>query len=448
MNFILLSGGSGKRLWPLSNDVRSKQFLKLFQNEAGEYESMAQRLLRQLRAAFPDASVTIATGESQKSAVLNQLAEPDGGGISVCCEPARRDTFPAIALAAAYLYSEQGLGEDEPVIVCPIDPFVGPDYFAALARLERAVRQDAASLVLMGAAPTYPSAKYGYFLPGPAPAGQGENGEGVRPVAWFREKPSEEQAAGYIAEGALWNCGVFGFRLGYLLGILAGYLPAKTYREVYEHYGELPRTSFDYAVAEREKAVGCIRFEGAWKDVGTWNTLAEVMSQPALGNVVLGSGCENVHAVNELEQPLLVMGAKDMIVAAGPDGVLVSDKHQSSYIKPYVDGLHQRVMFEEKSWGSFRVLLEGPHGHSMTVHLAVRAGGQMSYHCHQNRDEVWTVLSGRGRATVEGRETPMGPGTVLRLPAGARHTLRAETAMELIEVQLGCAVEDADVKQF
>lgn len=446
MNLILLSGGSGKRLWPLSNDVRSKQFLKLFQNEAGEYESMAQRLLRQLRAAFPDASVTIATGENQKSAILNQLGGP---GVSVCCEPERRDTFPAIALAAAYLYSERGLGEDEPVIVCPIDPFVGPDYFAALARLEAAVRQGAAKLVLMGAAPTYPSAKYGYFLPGPAPAGADWDDAGdLRPVAWFREKPSEEQAAAYIAEGALWNCGVFGFKLGYLLGVLAGYLPVKTYREVYRRYAELPKTSFDYAVAERETAVGCIRFEGEWKDVGTWNTLAEVMSQPALGNVVLGGGCENVHAVNELEQPLLIMGAKNMIVAAGPDGVLVSDKHQSSYIKPYVDGLHQRVMFEEKSWGSFRVLLEDPGGHSMTVHLAVRAGGQMSYHCHQNRDEVWTVLSGKGRATVEGRETPLCPGAVLRLPAGARHTLQADTAMELIEVQLGRAVEDADVEQF
>lgn len=447
MNLILLSGGSGKRLWPLSNDVRSKQFLKLFQNGAGGYESMAQRVLRQLRAACPDAVVTIATGENQKSAILNQLAGPDEKNVSVCCEPARRDTFPAIALAAAYLYSERGLGEDEPVIVCPIDPFVQADYFAALARLEAAVRGDAAKLVLMGVAPTYPSAKYGYFLPGEARKTAGGAGE-VREVVWFREKPSEEQAAKYIAEGALWNCGVFGFRLGYLLGILAEYLPAKSYREVYERYGELPKTSFDYAVAERERSVGCIRFDGAWRDVGTWNTLSEVMSRPAMGNVVLGAECENVHAVNELEQPLLIMGAKNMIVAAGPDGILVSDKHQSSFIKPYVDALHQRVMYEEKSWGSFRVLHEDPNGHSMTVHLTVRAGGQMSYHCHKGRSEVWTILSGEGCATLDGREIPLTAGSVLKLPAGARHTLKARTAMELIEVQLGRAIEDDDVEQF
>lgn len=447
MNLILLSGGSGKRLWPLSNDVRSKQFLKLFQNETGGYESMAQRVLRQLRAACPDAVVTIATGENQKSAILNQLTGPDGQGVSVCCEPARRDTFPAIALAAAYLYSERGFGEDEPVIVCPIDPFVKPDYFAALTRLEAAVRGDTAKLVLMGVTPTYPSAKYGYFLPGAAQSAAGRAGE-VQKVVWFREKPSEEQAEEYIAEGALWNCGVFGFRLGYLLDILAGYLPAKTYREVYERYGELPKISFDYAVAERERSVGCIRFDGEWRDVGTWNTLTEVMSRPAIGSVVLGSECENVHAVNELEQPLLIMGAKNMIVAAGPDGILVSDKHQSSFIKPYVDGLHQRVMYEEKSWGSFRVLHQDQNGHSMTVHLTVRACGQMSYHCHKSRSEVWTVLSGEGCATVEGRDIPLTAGSVLQLPAGARHTLKAVTAMELIEVQLGSAIEDADVEQF
>lgn len=445
MNLILLSGGSGKRLWPLSNDVRSKQFLKLFKNGAGEYESMAQRVLRQLREACPDAAVTITTGEAQKSAILNQLAGPGAPDVSVCCEPSRRDTFPAIALAAAYLASERGVGREEPVIVCPIDPFVEPDYFAALRRLEAAIESGLARLVLMGVAPTYPSAKYGYFLPGgPGTAADAETG--LRPVVWFREKPTEQQAAEYIAEGALWNCGVFGFRLGYLLDILARYLPTAQYREVYAQYEALPKISFDYAVAERERSVGCIRFDGSWKDVGTWNTLAEEMAEPTLGNVVLGEGCENVSAVNELEQPLLVMGARDMIVAAGPDGILVSDKHTSSFIKPYVDRLHQRVMYEEKSWGCFRVLHEDAH--SMTVHLTVWAGRQMSYHCHQGRNEVWTVLSGRGEATVDGARTPLGPGAVLRLPAGARHTLRAETDMALIETQLGRAIEDDDIQQF
>lgn len=444
MNLILLSGGSGKRLWPLSNDVRSKQFLKLFKNDAGEYESMAQRVLRQLREVCPNAAVTITTGESQKSAIRGQLAGPDGAGVSVCCEPSRRDTFPAIALAAAYLAGEKGLSEDAPVIVCPIDPFVGPDYFAALLRLEQAVKSGAAGLVLMGVAPTYPSAKYGYFLPDPDAAPLPV--EGMRPVAWFREKPTEEEAAGYIAEGALWNCGVFGFRLGYLLRILDKYLPSRQYREVYENYDKLPKISFDYEVTEKERSVACIRFDGSWKDVGTWNTLAEEMAEPTLGNVVLGGGCENVHAVNELEQPLLVMGAKDMIVAAGPDGILVSDKHQSSFIKPHVDALHQRVMFKEEAWGRFRVLHEAPH--SMTIHLSVWAERQMSYHRHQKRDEVWTVLSGEGEAVLENETLSLTPGTVLRLPAGARHTLKARTDMELIEVQLGRSIEDADIEQF
>ena len=125
MNIILLSGGSGKRLWPLSNDIRSKQFIKLFRNEDGEYESMVQRVYHQIRKVDSEASVTIATSLSQVSAIHNQLG--DGVGISV--EPCRRDTFPAIVLATAFLHEHEKVDENEAVIVCPVDPFVDDSYF-------------------------------------------------------------------------------------------------------------------------------------------------------------------------------------------------------------------------------------------------------------------------------------------------------------------------------
>ena len=131
MNLVLLSGGSGKRLWPLSNDIRSKQFIKLFKTEDGGYESMVQRVYRQIRRADPDATVTIATARNQVSAIRNQLG--DGVGISV--EPCRRDTFPAIALATAYLVDVQGVSPEESVVVCPVDPYVNDDYFRALKDL-------------------------------------------------------------------------------------------------------------------------------------------------------------------------------------------------------------------------------------------------------------------------------------------------------------------------
>ena len=166
MNIVLLSGGSGQRLWPLSNDIRSKQFIKIFHTADGELESMVQRVYRQIRTIDKDATVTIATSKSQVSAIHNQLGEDVG--ISV--EPCRRDTFPAIALAAAYLKDVKGISEDEPVVVCPVDPYVEIDYFDALKDLGAQAASSNANLVLMDIEPTYPSEKYGYIIPDtPAP---------------------------------------------------------------------------------------------------------------------------------------------------------------------------------------------------------------------------------------------------------------------------------------
>ena len=132
MNIVLLSGGSGKRLWPLSNDIRSKQFIKIFKTEDGGYESMLQRVYRQIKQADPEANVTIATSKAQVSSIRNQLGE--NVGISV--EPCRRDTFPAIALASAYLHDVMGVSGDEPVVICPVDPYVEDGYFKTIEELE------------------------------------------------------------------------------------------------------------------------------------------------------------------------------------------------------------------------------------------------------------------------------------------------------------------------
>ena len=155
MNIILLSGGSGKRLWPLSNDIRSKQFIKAFQNEQGELESMVQRVYRQITEVDAEAKVTIATSKKQVSQINNQL----GDKVNICVEPDRRDTFPAICLAATYLHDVQGASADEPVIVCPVDPYVENTYFEALKELSDLAAEGNANLTLLGIEPTYPSEK-------------------------------------------------------------------------------------------------------------------------------------------------------------------------------------------------------------------------------------------------------------------------------------------------
>lgn len=423
MNIVLLSGGSGKRLWPLSNDIRSKQFIKIFKTPEGDYESMVQRVYRQIRKIDGNATVTIATSKTQVSAIHNQLGEHVG--ISV--EPCRRDTFPAIALATAYLHDVQGVREEEAVVVCPVDPYVNEDYFAALKELGQLAEKGNANLVLMGVEPTYPSEKYGYIIP--------TDKEQVSRVSTFKEKPDVKTAEEYIRCGALWNGGVFAYKLKYVLDKAHELLDFTDYQDLFGKYDTLEKISFDYAVVEKEENIEVMRFAGEWKDLGTWNTLTEAMEEASIGKTILNDQCENVHVINELDVPVLCMGLKDVVVSASPEGILVSDKEQSSYIKPYVDEIDQQIMFAEKSWGSFRVL--DVEKESMTLKVTLNPGHRMNYHSHQNRDEVWVVISGRGRAVVDGLNQEIRAGHVLTMKAGCRHTVVAETELKLVEVQLG-----------
>ena len=434
MNLVLLSGGSGQRLWPLSNDVRSKQFIKIFHRADGSLESMVQRVYRQIREVDPEASVTIATAKSQVSAIHNQLGEDVG--ISV--EPCRRDTFPAIALSAAYLRDVGGISEDAPVVVCPVDPYVDNDYFEALKALNDRAAVSDANLVLMGIEPTYPSEKYGYIIP----IGK----ERVSKVSMFKEKPTQEVAKDYIAQGALWNGGVFAFKLGYVLNRAHELLDFVDYEDLFRKYDTLKKISFDYAVVEHEPKIEVMRFSGTWKDLGTWNTLTEAMDSSAVGEALFNENCRNVHVINELDVPILCMGLKDVVVSASPNGILVSDKEQSSYIKPYVNTLDQRVMFADKSWGSFRVI--DVDDSSMTIKVTLNPGHSMNYHSHSRRDEVWTVISGRGRTVVDGMSQEVQAGDVITMAAGCRHTVFAETELKLIEVQLGQEISVSDKQKF
>jgi mannose-1-phosphate guanylyltransferase len=435
MNIVLLSGGSGKRLWPLSNDIRSKQFIKIFQNSDGEYESMVQRVYRQIRTVDKDICITIATSKSQVSSIHNQLGED----VNICVEPYRKDTFPAIALAAAYLHDIKNISLDEEVIICPVDPYVEKDYFESIKELGHLARTTEANIVLMGIEPTYPSEKYGYIIPD-------SKDETISKVITFKEKPDVKTAEEYIRQGALWNGGVFAFQLKYILDKAHKIIDFVDYEDLYLKYDTLTKISFDYAVVEKEEKIQVMRFSGKWKDLGTWNTLTEAMEEPSVGDARLNETCENVHVINELDVPVLCMGLKDVIVSASPEGILVSDKDQSSYIKPYVDQIVQKVMFADKSWGSFRVL--DVEDESMTIKVTLNPGHSMNYHSHERRDEVWTVISGKGRTIVDGMEQLVQTGDVVTMQAGCRHTIIAETELKIIEVQLGKEIDVHDKQKY
>lgn len=434
MNLVFLSGGSGKRLWPLSNNVRSKQFIKIFLNPNGEYESMIQRVCRQVKYIDPDVNITIATSKTQVSAIRNQICNK----VNISIEPCRRDTFPAIALATAYLHDVEMIDANETVVVCPVDPYVETDYFFKLKEMCLQASKAEANLVLMGIVPTYPSEKYGYIVP--------HEDSLVSRVKSFTEKPTKEKATEYIAQGALWNGGVFAYKLSYVLNIAERVFGTSTYEDLYSRYDTLQRISFDYAVVEKEPSIQVMRYSGDWIDVGTWNTLTETMSEKCYGKSEISENCKNVHVLNELDIPIFAMDVENLIIAAGPDGILVSDKERSSYIKPYVDKIDQQVMFAEKSWGSYQVIDVEKKG--LVVKINIKSGDSMNYHSHDKRDEVWIVVSGSGKAYVDGMEKRIKSGDVITMAAGCKHMVTAETELEMIEVQLGENISVKDKHKY
>lgn len=443
MKLVLLSGGSGKRLWPLSNDARSKQFLKVLQNDQGDMESMVQRVWRQMGRAGLARHASIATGRGQVDMIQSQI----GPEVSVIVEPQRRDTFPAIALAAVYLYSIQGVSLNEVVAILPVDPYVEDSFFDKIKELEGAVAATGADLALMGVEPTYPSEKYGYVVPEPDSGGNSE----VMMVSRFAEKPSREKAEALIAEKALWNCGVFAFKLNYMINLLMELGLPIHYEEMLRQYHRLPKISFDYAVVEKAEHIVVLPYAGEWKDLGTWNTLTEEIQAPLIGNGTICGDSQNVHMINELDIPIAVLGVSNIIVSASPDGILVADKNASPKVKDLIGHLEQRPMYEERRWGSYRVLdfKKFPEGQEvLTKRICISAGKNLSYQTHAKRSEVWTVIAGSGQFVLEDRIGTLQAGDVVKIPVGAKHSIRAFTDLEIIEVQTGSELVEDDIERL
>ncbi|MBQ2368191.1 MAG: cupin domain-containing protein [Bacteroidaceae bacterium] len=442
MQIILLSGGSGKRLWPLSNNARSKQFLPLLQSPAGDSESMVQRVVRQIGESRLSGTITIATNSSQRDIIINQL----GDEVDIVTEPERRDTFPAIALAAGYLSMAKKCSNDEVVVVMPCDPYTETKYFDVIADMVEAVENNAADLVLMGITPTCPSTKFGYVVPCSEDAEKS-----ILRVKRFTEKPDVQRAEALLDEGALWNGGVFAFRLGYMVNVLEKYITASSFEELHSRYGELPKISFDYEVAEKAESVAVLPFNGKWKDLGTWNSLTEELSSKAIGNVALGEQTENTHVINELGMPVFCNGVKDIVVASSPDGILVCGKEYSENIKNYVDNLSPRPMYEERRWGSYRVLDSTTYSDcymSLTKVLQIKSGRYISYQIHNNREEVWTVVDGEGVVVLDGETRNVSRGDVVVINQGQKHAIKATTDLQIVEVQMGSSLVEEDIERF
>lgn len=429
MKLVLLSGGSGKRLWPLSNDSRSKQFLKVLQDKDNNMVSMVQRVWSQIEKNGLIEDSYIATSKSQVEIMESQV----GQGVPIIIEPERRDTFPAIALAATYLYSVSGVSLDETIAILPVDPYVEDRFFDVVKVLDNTLLDSEADLALIGVKPTYPSSKYGYIIPSE------ELEKGYVTVSRFQEKPSEQEAEFLIAEKALWNCGVFAFKLGYLISLLVEKEIPIHYEELAKQYNKLPKISFDYEVVENANRIVAVPYDGYWKDLGTWNTLTEEMGSCQIGKGIISEDSANTHLINEMDIPVTVLGISNAVVAVSPDGILVTDKPSSPRIKDVVN-FDQGPMYEEKHWGWCRILDSQTYADGnrvVTKKISIKTGKNLSYVLSTERQEVWTIVKGEAEFIHNGNLMVIKEGNVLHIPAKTMHGLRAKSEVEFIAVQTG-----------
>lgn len=438
--YALLSGGSGRRLWPLSSEARPKQYLKLVNRETNSMErcSMLQRVWDQLTEAEMAEYTVITAGESQAELIQSQVP-----GARIAAEPSGRDTFGAVLLSCAYLYSRLGAAREDYAVIMPVDPYTEGLYFETVKGLADVVKRSGMEIGLLGAVPSYPATKYGYILPG-------ERKEDYFKAEGFVEKPDESRAGELIRRGALWNCGVFCVRIGSMLDHAAAYGVPEDYEGLCRSYEKLPAASFDYEVLEKTEKLAVVEFRGFWKDLGTWDAMADQMSTDTVGRAVLSDTCRNTQIINELKAPVTAVGTRDLVIAAGPDGILVADKGEASKVKELTADFQMRPMFEERRWGTLETLddTKGPEVSTLTRKIRIYDGMASSYHYHQNRDEIWTILKGTGELILEGNKIPLSPGKAVCIRKNQRHAVKAFRDFEYIEIHVGCSVGNADIHRI
>ncbi|WP_051330973.1 sugar phosphate nucleotidyltransferase [Aneurinibacillus terranovensis] len=332
MKIVLLSGGSGKRLWPLSNEIRSKIFLKLLPIKNGGRESMIQRVCRQLDSVGLLPSTYIITHKSQMNITKNHV----GDRIPIISEPLKRGTFTAVALAITYLHSKIHADPEEMVCVLPVDLFVETDFFEIVGTLPDILVESHADLALLGTTPTHPSNQFGYIVP------KSNGGTNYYPVERFVEKPVEGRARSLIKKRALWNCGVFAFPIRFMLSFLRSKGLPVDYEELLAAYEHLPELSFDYEVVEKTPRSVVVPYHKGWNDLGSWSALADYLDSSVIGAGEISDDSQNTHIINELSCPIHVIDVPDIIIAASPDGILIASKKNSSRIKQILDDMEQK----------------------------------------------------------------------------------------------------------
>lgn len=453
MKVIILAGGGGTRLFPLSRSCFPKQFLSV----EGRHSLLAQTVLRFL-PLVDESEIVIVTNKDYYHHVKAELANCGAEGVHILLEPVGRNTAPAIALAARYCLDKLGANEDEALLVTPSDTIVRPETsFGETVRDALELAQDG-KIVTFGVRPVKPETSFGYIQIG-KPYKKGYT------VELFREKPDYATAEKYLAsQNYYWNAGMFAIKIGSILKELECYQPdifslvSSNLAEVIENFDQMPNISFDYAVAEKSKNVVTIPLKAYWNDIGSWDAIYEVMEKDSDGNALMGD-CLTIDCKNNLmlgrSRLIAGVGLEDLLVVETDDVILVAKKGESQKVKELVGELKERGRCEAdenttmfRPWGSYTVLGEGP-GYKMKK-IVVSPGQRLSLQLHYHRSEHWVVIGGTAKVTIGEQEQMVHKNQSVFIPASTKHRLEnpGRLPLEIIEVQNGDYLEEDDIVRF
>ena len=453
MKVIILAGGGGTRLFPLSRTCFPKQFLKV----EGDKSLLSQTILRFLPITQPS-DIIIVTNREYVHHVNAELGKLNIEGVHVVLEPAARNTAPAIALAVKYCNEMLGTNNEEVFFVTPADHVIHPvDQF--IQCVEKAITlAESGKIVTFGITPDKPETGYGYIQTG------GAIKDGFM-VSAFREKPDYNTAERYLSSGDYyWNSGMFVFKAERITAEFGEYQPeiyelmTRPFAKVVADFEQMPNISFDYAIAEKSDSVALVPFSAYWNDIGSWDAIHEVLPKDANGNAIQGDclpiGCSNSLLLGS-SRLIAGIGLKDILVVETGDVILVAHKGESQKVKDLVQELKRQGRKEAsehitmyRPWGSYTILGEGP-GYKMKK-IVVTPGQQLSLQLHYHRSEHWVVIGGTAKVRIGAEERMVHKNESVFIPPSTKHRLEnpGKLPLEIIEVQNGDYLEEDDIVRF
>lgn len=453
---IIMCGGSGTRLWPISRKTMPKQFLKLFDGE-----SLFQKAIR-LSAQIPDARPPlIVTADSTAHHVRQQLAELDVDPEAIILEPVQRNTAPAIGLAAFYIAQQN---RDDVMLAMPADHLTSNRklFNEAVGVVSSGAR--AGKVMLMGLTPKSPETGYGYMQIKTAKGRANRQLDILR----FVEKPDANQAARFVASGDyLWNCGIFAFTAQTYLQALGRnargvYSACQQAMSVHRQTGFFirpdalmfmtsPDISVDYAVMEKVSGIGAVRAEFAWSDVGSWSAMAEICQNEETPQETILEDCHNVYTYGS-GRLITGIGLEDLIIVDTEDALLIMPKDRAQDVRSITDDLmasKRREVMEPavitRPWGTYQSVDSGDY--HQVKHITVAPGEVLSLQYHHHRHEHWVIVSGIAEVTVNEDVKTMRENEHVYIPLGAVHRLcnPGPVPLHLVEVQYGSYLGEDDI---